>query len=107
MTGLATSVNLTTNYEFRLARTEDLPRIIELLPELGGDSFSERFPDKTCADLVHWKYFQNPDGDAAVGVALDGSHVVSIVAGVPQQVRLEGKEYIVKEGDVILFRHSG
>jgi len=23
------------------------------------------------------------------------------------QVRLEGKEYIVQEGDVILFRHSG
>jgi ribosome-binding ATPase len=23
------------------------------------------------------------------------------------QVRLEGKDYIVKEGDVILFRHSG
>ena len=23
------------------------------------------------------------------------------------QVRLEGKEYIVQDGDVILFRHSG
>jgi hypothetical protein len=23
------------------------------------------------------------------------------------QVRMEGKEYIVQEGDVILFRHSG
>ena len=23
------------------------------------------------------------------------------------QVRLEGKEYVVQEGDVILFRHSG
>jgi ribosome-binding ATPase YchF (GTP1/OBG family) len=23
------------------------------------------------------------------------------------QLRLEGKEYIVQEGDVILFRHSG
>jgi ribosome-binding ATPase YchF (GTP1/OBG family) len=23
------------------------------------------------------------------------------------QVRLEGKEYVVREGDVILFRHSG
>lgn len=23
------------------------------------------------------------------------------------QVRLEGKEYVVKDGDVILFRHSG
>jgi ribosome-binding ATPase len=23
------------------------------------------------------------------------------------QVRLEGREYVVQEGDVILFRHSG
>jgi ribosome-binding ATPase YchF (GTP1/OBG family) len=23
------------------------------------------------------------------------------------QVRLEGKDYVVQEGDVILFRHSG
>jgi hypothetical protein len=23
------------------------------------------------------------------------------------QVRLEGREYVVKDGDVVLFRHSG
>jgi ribosome-binding ATPase YchF (GTP1/OBG family) len=29
------------------------------------------------------------------------------VAREKAEVRLEGKEYVVQEGDVILFRHSG
>jgi len=98
MIGLHTS----GEYQIRLACAEDMPNIIELLPELGGDSFSERFPGKSCTDLVRWKYFHNPDGDAAVGVALCGGRVVSIVAGIPQLVRL-GKNTVLafRLGDFI------
>lgn len=88
--------------EVRLARAEDLSGITELLPELGGAPYSERFPGKTCADFIRWKYFANPAGEAAVGVGLDGERVVSIVAGTPKRVWLEGRELLTFElGDFI------
>lgn len=80
--------------EIRLAGPDDLASMVELLPELDGESYSQRFPGQTCADFIRWKYFNNPAGDAAVGIALDGERVVSIVAGTPKRVRL-GTEVVV------------
>jgi ribosome-binding ATPase YchF (GTP1/OBG family) len=42
-------------------------------------------------------------------VRWDDLVAVGSIAGAKEkgQVRLEGKEYVVQEGDVILFRHSG
>jgi ribosome-binding ATPase YchF (GTP1/OBG family) len=45
------------------------------------------------ADVVNWEELLKAGGFA--------------VAKERAQVRLEGKEYIVQDGDVILFRHSG
>jgi ribosome-binding ATPase YchF (GTP1/OBG family) len=45
------------------------------------------------ADVVNWQHLLKAGSFAA--------------ARERAQVRLEGKEYIVQEGDVILFRHSG
>jgi GNAT superfamily N-acetyltransferase len=90
------------NHVIRLARPEDQPSIVELLPELDGASYSERFPGKTCLDFVRWKYSGNPAGEAAVGVALDGHRVVSIVAGTPKHVRIGTDEVLAFElGDFI------
>jgi GNAT superfamily N-acetyltransferase len=89
-------------HEVRLARAADLPSVMELLPELDGEAYGERFPGKTCADFTHWKYFANPAGEAAVGVALDGERVVSIVAGTPKRVWLDGQVALAFElGDFI------
>jgi len=94
------SANVT--HEIRLARAEDEPSITRLLPELDGPSYSERFPGKTCADFIRWKYRSNPAGEAAVAVALDGDRVVSIVAGTPKRVRVSGEVVLAFElGDFI------
>lgn len=86
----------------RLASAQDLPGITQLLPELGGADYRERFPGHACADFIHWKYFANPAGEAAVGVALDGERVVSIVAGTPKRVWLDGDTALAFElGDFI------
>jgi GNAT superfamily N-acetyltransferase len=88
--------------EIRLAGPRDLASMVELLPELDGASYSQRFPGQTCADFIRWKYFQNPAGDACVGVALDGERVVSIVAGTPKRVRLGNEVVLAFElGDFI------
>ena len=80
--------------EIRLAGSDDLASMVELLPELDGASYSQRFPGQTCSDFIRWKYLQNPAGDAAVGIALDGERVVSIVAGTPKRVWL-GTEVVL------------
>ncbi|HZP23739.1 MAG TPA: GNAT family N-acetyltransferase [Terriglobales bacterium] len=89
-------------HKIRLAGQPDLPALAELLPELDGPSYSERFPGKTCDDFIRWKYLNNPAGEAAVGIALDGERVVSIVAGTPKRVRLGGHDTLAFElGDFI------
>jgi hypothetical protein len=45
------------------------------------------------AEVVNWENLVKAGGFAA--------------AREKAQVKLEGKEYIVQDGDVILFRHSG
>ncbi len=76
--------------------------MVELLPELDGAGYSERFPGKTCSDFIDWKYSRNPAGDAVVGVALDGERVVSIVAGTPKRVQLGTEVVLAYElGDFI------
>lgn len=86
----------------RLACPGDLESIGELLPVLGGPLYSERFPGKTSAEFCRWKYFDNPAGPAAVGVALDGDRVVSVVAGTPKRVRLGAENVLAFElGDFI------
>jgi len=97
--------------EMRLATPDDLTGIGCVLPDLGGPQFQERFPEGTVADFCHWKYYGNPTGNAAVGIATDGGHVVSIVAGVPKQVQL-GSETVVgfELGDFITsiaYRRQG
>ena len=78
----------------RLLRPEDMASLAQLLPQLGGPLYSERFPGKTCYDFCRWKYFGNPAGDAVVGVALDGDRVVSVVAGTPKRTQL-GSEIVL------------
>ncbi len=96
------SIGSNARHEVRLAGADDLSGIAELLPELGGADYGERFPGKTCADFTRWKYFANPAGDAAVGVALEGERVVSIVAGTPKRVWLDGEAVLAFElGDFI------
>ena len=77
-----------SSLEMRLARREDLERIGLLLPELAGTLFSERFPGGTVADFYQWKYFANPIGEAAVGIAVTGQRVVSIAAAVPKLIQV-------------------
>ena len=97
-----TSGRPSANHVIRLAGPEHQRSIVELLPELDGEAYSERFPGKTCLDFTRWKYFANPAGEAAVGVALDGDRVVSIVAGTPKQVRVGAEEVLAFElGDFI------
>jgi GNAT superfamily N-acetyltransferase len=89
-------------HKIRLAGQQDLPALAELLPELDGASYGERFPGKTCEDFIRWKYLNNPAGEAEVGIALDGDRVVSIVAATPKRVWLRGVETLAFElGDFI------
>ncbi len=91
-----------TSMEMRLARPEDLHEIGRLLPQVAGPLFPERFPGKTAADFCRWKYFSNPTGDAAVGVAVKGNRVVSIVAGTPKRIEVNSKAVLAFElGDFI------
>jgi hypothetical protein len=63
-------MTIDTSLEMRLARPGDLDEIGRQLPEVAGPLFSERFPGQTAADFCRWKYFTNPAGDAAVGLAI-------------------------------------
>jgi hypothetical protein len=95
----------------RLACPKDLESVSQLLPELGGPHYGERFPGKTSYEFCRWKYTSNPAGDAAVGVALDGDRVVSVVAGTPKRVRIGGEVVLAFElGDFITansYRNRG
>ena len=96
------SASARATHEIRLVQPADLPSVCKLLPELDGDGYDQRFPGQTCADFIQWKYFSNPAGDAAVGVALDGERVVSIVAGTPKRVRRGSETVLAFElGDFI------
>jgi len=86
----------------RLASAEDIPKLEHLLCELGGDGFLSRLGGRTVSEFCHWKYFQNPAGDAVIGVAVDGDRVVSLAAGVPKQVQVHSKICLALElGDFI------
>lgn len=86
----------------RLAGPEHLEGIGEILPLLGGPFYHERFPGRTSAQFCRWKYFENPAGEAAVGIALDGDRVVSVVAGTPKRILLGEKTVVAFElGDFI------
>lgn len=95
----------------RLACPDDLEEIGRLLPDLAVPGFSERFPRRTVADFCRWKYFSNPLGDAAVGVALNDHRVVSLVAGVPKRIFLGAETVVAFElGDLITapsYRNRG
>ncbi len=91
-----------TNVQIRLACTDDLEEIGRLLPDLAGPYFSERFPGRTVAEFCRWKYFGNPIGDAIVGLATDGTRLVSLVSGVPKRVRVNSDTLLAFElGDFI------
>jgi GNAT superfamily N-acetyltransferase len=86
----------------RLAGPDDLEQIGRLLPLVAGPQFPERYPGRTIAEFCHWKYFTNPAGNAAVGVAVDGQKIVSLAAGVPKQVKLGSETVVAYElGDFI------
>jgi GNAT superfamily N-acetyltransferase len=80
-----------TGLELRLARRSELEEIGRQLPGVAGDFFSERFPGRTAADFCRWKYYANPDGEALVGVAVDGDKVVSIVAATPKRIQVNSE----------------
>ena len=86
----------------RLAGREDLPAIAGLLPELGGPQFFERFPGKDTTDFLRWKYFENPLGEAIVGIAVADERVLSLVASVPTPLQV-GQETrtVVQYGDFL------
>lgn len=86
----------------RLATSEDLPKMQHLLAELGGSDFGYRLGGSTIAEFSRWKYFQNPAGEALVGVAVDGDKIVSLAAGVPKRVQVDSKIRLALElGDAI------
>lgn len=88
--------------QLRLCRPEDLESLGELLLELGGPFYEERFPRHTSAQFCRWKYYGNPAGEAVVGIALDGTRVVSAVAGTPKYVQLNSSVVLAFElGDFI------
>jgi hypothetical protein len=62
-------------------------------PEAAGAIHSDIQKNFIKADVVNWEDLLKAGSFAA--------------AREKAQVRLEGKEYIVQDGDVILFRHSG
>jgi GNAT superfamily N-acetyltransferase len=86
----------------RLAGLDDLEEIGRLLPLVAGPQFPERYPGRTVDEFCHWKYFTNPAGVAAVGVAVDGNRVVSLAAGVPKRIKIGPREVVAYElGDFI------
>jgi len=88
--------------EVRLAEPTDLAQIAEFLLPLGGPSFPERFPGRTAQDFYRWKYFQNPLGDAIVGIAIAGDAIVSVVAAAPKRIWISGKVVLAYElGDFL------
>jgi GNAT superfamily N-acetyltransferase len=97
--------------EMRLAVPGDVEQITLLLPDLAGPDFPERFPNVTAAAFCAWKYFSNPLGTAAVGIATADGRVVSLAAGVPKLVRVGSQTLLAFElGDFITapaFRKRG
>ncbi len=92
----------TLSPEVRLADASDLARIAPFLLPLGGESFAERFGDRTVEDFYRWKYFGNPLGDAIVGIATAGGSVVSVVAAAPKRIWISGKGVLAYElGDFL------
>ena len=88
--------------DIRLALPQDLEQIALLLPDLAGPLFSERFPESTAASFCAWKYYSNPLGDAAVGIAVADGQVVSLAAAVPKLIQLGSKTLLAFElGDFI------
>ncbi len=88
--------------EIRLAEPLDLAKIPAFLIPLGGPLFTERFPGKTAQDFYYWKYFQNPVGNAIVGIATAETSIVSVVAATPKRVLLSGKVVLAYElGDFL------
>jgi GNAT superfamily N-acetyltransferase len=86
----------------RLALREDLDQIGLLLLDLGGPLFHERFPGNTVGNFCAWKYYCNPLGDAAVGIAVARERVVSIAAAVPKFIQVGSKTLLAFElGDFI------
>ena len=91
-----------TTLPTRLAGPDDLEQIGRLLPLVAGPQFPERYPGRTVAEFCRWKYFTNPAGEAAVGVAVDGEKIVSLAAGVPKRVKLGDETVTAYElGDFI------
>lgn len=97
--------------ETRLALPGDVEQIAVLLPALAGPEFPQRFPGSTAADFCSWKYFSNPLGPAAVGIAITEGRVVSLVAGVPKLMSFGSQTALAFElGDFITapdFRKRG
>jgi GNAT superfamily N-acetyltransferase len=90
------------NVQIRLADTDDLEEIGRLLPQVAGPHFAERFPGRSVAEFCRWKYFSNPTGDAAVGIAVDARRVVGLAAGVPKRIQLGSERIVAYElGDFI------
>lgn len=94
-----------TSVEMRLACPEDLEEIGRQLPDVAGPFFSERFPGQTATDFCRWKYFTNPIGEAAIGVAVKGTRVISVVAATPKTIQVNSQSVLAFElGDFITDR---
>src|SRR5690349_24349995 len=82
-----------------------------LLFELGGEAFADRVGAATGVDFCRWKYFENPAGNAVVGIALDSENIVSIVAAVPKKLQIGSQIQLSFEmGDFITaeaYRRQG
>lgn len=88
--------------ELRFAGASDLEQVGNLLAQLDGKLFPERFPGKTVTDFCRWKYLESPLGKGHVAMAVSGGEVVSLSAAVPKRMRISGQEHLVFElGDFI------
>jgi GNAT superfamily N-acetyltransferase len=83
----------------------------QFLPELGGETFGERYPSLPIGDFYRWKYFESPLGPALIGIATVGRRVVSTVAAVPKRILCGGDTHLVYElGDFLTasdYRNQG
>jgi GNAT superfamily N-acetyltransferase len=95
----------------KFARPDDLAALGAFLPELGGTYVYERYPGKTARDFYRWKYFDNPLGEAIVGIAVAEGRVVSCVAAVAKPLQINGQPLLAYElGDFLTapdFRKRG
>lgn len=95
----------------RFVTPADLPHVAKFLVALGGHRLIERLDQSTPYRYYRWKYFENPIGEAIVGMAVTDEYVVSTVAATPTDMQIGGRRcraYVLSDFlTVSSFRRRG